>query len=501
MQLFDEAIGSGQLSKPSSVSAFGQKRTAANGRRNLPTRSIVQADTELDAPALPRAGTTRKWPHQPKLPPILCVKRDTIVLRKPVSRRELLTSAGGVSACLLFPQFIAAASKGSAHGLDALLQRYVDEGRIAGAVAAVGSQKRSLFVAAGRISLSDDAALADPDSLWRIYSMTKLVTGAAAMLLIEDGKLRLDSPVADIFSSFASPRVLSGAASETRSAGATMTVRHLMTHTAGFVGSMVPEPPLSVFYASRKLNVSRVSLDEDDKVEHQSSLLAYAEQAGTVPLAFDPGTSWSYGISSDVLGGCIEKVAGVPFAQFLEERIFRPLRMNDTAFHVSRDKLNRLTTNYQVSPDGLQVIDAPPHSIFGREPPFPYPSSGLVSSARDFSHFMGMLLGEGTLNGTRVMSTHTARTMMSNLLPTGVTAMGQGWGAGGLVLLHPRPEQTGFGGVQGTYGWQGGAGTLSWVDRVSGIYAVLMTQYMPTEAYSLPSEFLAATDAAASDLR
>lgn len=414
------------------------------------------------------------------------------MFRQIVSRRELLIAAGSVSASLLAPRLISAASYGSAHNVKALLDRYVDKKKLAGAVAALGNRERSIYVASGRIAFSDGAVLASPESLWRIYSMTKLVTGAAAMLLIEDGKLTLETPVAEIFPSFASPRVLAGSGSEMRPARTAMTVRHLMTHTSGLVGSMVPEPPLSLFYADRKLNVSRVSLEEDAKVEHQTSLLAFAARAGTVPLAFDPGAHWSYGISSDVLGAAIEKVAGVAFAHFLEERIFGPLGMVDTGFHVPGEKLGRFATSYQVSADGMTALDTPPESIFAKPPPFPYPSSGLVSSTRDFSQFAGMLLGEGALNGRRVMTTRTARLMMSNLLPGGVTALGQGWGAGGLVLLNPSAEPTPFGSTQGTYGWQGAAGTVAWVDRVRGIYAVLMTQYMPTEAYQLPSEFSAA---------
>jgi CubicO group peptidase (beta-lactamase class C family) len=265
-----------------------------------------------------------------------------------------------------------------------------------------------------------------------------------------------------------------------------------MTHTSGLVGSMVPEPPLSTFYADRKLNVSRVSLEEDSKVQHQSSLLAFALAAGSVPLAFDPGTRWSYGISSDVLGGVIEKVSGMPFERFLEERIFDPLGMADTSFTVSGAKLSRFATNYQVSPEGMNPVDVPPNTIFAKPPPFPFPSSGLVSSARDFARFMEMLLGEGCVGHSRVLTTGTARLMMSNLLPIGVTALGQGWGAGGLVILTSTGRATQFGLSTGTYGWHGAAGTASWVDRSTGIYAVLMAQYMPTEAYSLDSEFAAA---------
>jgi CubicO group peptidase (beta-lactamase class C family) len=413
--------------------------------------------------------------------------------RRLVHRREILGAVGSASASLLLPSVISAATSGGTQHVRALLDEYVAEKRIAGVVAVIGTRERPHFFSSGHIAFGGGAAIAASDSLWRIYSMTKLITGAAAMLLIEDGKLALDTPVAEILPTFGSPQVLVGrAASETRRAKSAISVRHLMTHTSGLVGSMVPEPPLSTLYADRKLNVSRVSLEEDSKVQHQTSLLAFADAAGTVPLAFDPGTQWSYGISSDVLGGVIEKVSGMPFEHFLEKRIFDPLGMIDTTFAVGSAKLSRLATNYQVSAEGLQAIDVPPHSIFANPPPFPYPSSGLVSSARDFARFTGMLLGEGTLGGTRIMATRMARLMMSNLLPVGVQAFGQGWGAGGLVLLTSTGRATPFGVTPGTYGWQGEAGTVAWVDRTTGIYAVLMAQYMPTEAYKLQSDFSAA---------
>src|SRR5260221_10659661 len=120
---------------------------------------------------------------------------------------------------------------------------------------------------------------------------------------------------------------------------------------------------------------------------------------------------------------------------FRKTRICHPLKMSDTVFTVSGDKLTRFATNYQVTSEGLEAIDAPPRTIFAEPPPFPSPSSGLVSSARDFARFTGMLLGEGALSGTRVLTAETARLMMSNLLPAGVRASGQGWGAGGSVLL------------------------------------------------------------------
>jgi CubicO group peptidase (beta-lactamase class C family) len=409
------------------------------------------------------------------------------------NRRETLCTIGMASAALLLSRAIPAAKGGGSHRVAALLDDYVAKRKVAGAVAVIGTQKGPDFVSSGHIAFDNNAATADPDSLWRIYSMTKLVTGAAAMLLIEDGKLALDTPVHDIFPTFGSSRVLVRPGSpDTRPAKSAITVRHLMTHSSGLVGSLVSEPPLSTIYGDRRLNVSRVSLEEDAKAQHQTSLLAFAAAAGTVPLAFDPGTQWSYSLSSDVLGGVVEKVAGTRFEQFLATRIFEPLAMRDTDFMVKSDGLRRFATNYQVSADGLKTIDAPPQTIFAQPPPFPYPSSGLVSSARDFARFAGMLLGEGVLDGTRIMKTQTARLMMSNLLPGDVRAMGQGWGAGGLVILNATGAARSFGATRGSYGWEGTAGTVCWVDRTTGIYAVLMTQYMPTEAYSLHSDLRAA---------
>jgi CubicO group peptidase (beta-lactamase class C family) len=179
----------------------------------------------------------------------------------------------------------------------------------------------------------------------------------------------------------------------------------------------------------------------------------------------------------------------MPFDHFLEKKIFDPLGMNDTSFTVGSAKLNRFATNYQVSSEGLKPVDIPPQTIFAKPPPFPYPSSGLVSSARDFARFTGMLLGEGVIEATRVLTTQTARLMMSNLLPEGVKAFGQGWGAGGLVLLSSTGTPTPFGRTPGTYGWEGAAGTVCWVDRTTGIYAVLMTQYMPSQAYNFHADF------------
>lgn len=410
-----------------------------------------------------------------------------------VNRRVVLGAMSSAPAAILLPRIVSAAKGGDGH-VRAVLEEYVAKKKIPGAVAVVGDRDGPRFVSSGRIAFGEEAAACGPDSLWRIYSMTKLVTGAAAMLLLEEGKLALDTPVGEIFPTFHSSQVLVDPAKpDTRNAKSAVTVRHLMTHTSGLVGSMVSEPPLGALYLDRKLNVVRVSIEMEKTAQHQSSLMAFAAAAGTVPLVFDPGTRWSYSLSSDVLGAVVEKISGMPFERFLQTRLFDPLGMTDTSFMVGTDKLSRFATNYQASPDGLRPVDAPPRSIFAQAPPFPYPSSGLVSSARNFASFAAMLLGEGSSGGVRILSAPTARLMMSNLLPDGVrTTFGQGWGAGGAVLMAASPKPTPLGMTAGTYGWQGAAGTVCWVDRATGIYAILMAQYMPTEAYGLHADFAAA---------
>jgi CubicO group peptidase (beta-lactamase class C family) len=424
------------------------------------------------------------------------VKRKEKDMRtRTVSRRSTLGALAATSLGISFSEIVRSAPRRVTRShVRALLDQYVAKRKIAGAVAAIGRRAGADFVSVGRVAFSDHASACDPDSLWRIYSMTKLVTGAAAMLLIDEGKLTLDMPVEQIFPTFRGSRVLiSPNGTETRNAESIVTIRHLMTHSSGLVGSLVAEPPLGPLYADRELNVARVSLEADSTAQHQSSLLAFAAAAGTVPLAFDPGTQWSYGISSDVLGGVIEKISEVPFDQFLEKRLLGPLGMRDTGWVVRPGALSRFATNYEVSEGGMRPLDAPPQTIFAKEPPFPFPSSGLVSSARDYARFASMLLGEGASGRIRVLGTEAARIMMSNLLPNGVRAnFGMGWGAGGAVLMSSTPTPTPFGRTEGTYGWEGAAGTLCWVDRTQGLYAVLMAQYMPTEAYNLPSEFSAA---------
>ena len=404
------------------------------------------------------------------------------------SRRQFLAALAAAAA--LPGTALARDTKGAAAhpAVRALVERYVAEHKVADMVVDVGGRDGPPdFVSAGRLALGGGAA-AGPDMLCRIYSMTKPLTAAAAMILIEQGKLGLDQPLSDIFPGFAHMTVLTDPANglATRPATTPILIRHLLTHTSGLSYAIMGNGPLQKLYTAKGIVPAQVSPADEATAHRPPNLIAFAEAVAPLPLLADPGTAWNYSIALDVTGAVIEKVSGEPFDAFLMRHVIAPLGMGDTMFTVPAAKLSRLSTNYTVTPSGLVRLDGPPDSVYARKPAFPYGGAGLVSSARDYARFMDMLLGEGQLGTVRVMKTETARLMMSNLLAPGLTSKdGSGYGAGGKVVIAETPGS----GAVGTYGWSGAAGTTAFVDRTNGVYAVLMTQFMPSNSYPLNAEF------------
>ena len=376
-----------------------------------------------------------------------------------------------------------------------MFDTYVADKRLPGAVAALarGTDEAS-FLIAGTIARDDPRAM-DADSLFRIYSMTKPITGMATMLLIEDGKLTLDQNLADILPAFANPRVLTDPAKslDSRPATGPITIRNLLTHTAGLGYNIVTKGPLVDEYNRLGLTpgqVSRKSLPGFKSVVTAPSLTEFANRLATLPLIADPGAKWSYSVALDLLGRVIEVASGMAFDQFLKARLFDPLGMTSTFFQVPAGQAPRLTTNYGVSPFGKFPIDAGKDSIYLDKPPFPFGGAGLVSSARDFDRFLQMLAGHGAVGRTRIMTTETAKLGMSNLLPpgadtTGSLIAGQGFGAGGRVSIATDARGSGI----GTYGWGGAAATIAWVDPTRGIRASGYAQFMPDDAMPFRTDF------------
>ncbi|MGB7407792.1 MAG: serine hydrolase domain-containing protein [Pontixanthobacter sp.] len=411
--------------------------------------------------------------------------------RRSLLRGSGLTGAGIAVAGLPF------ASLAQAHQLPttgwtnvaAAVEEYVASGKVANMIAAMGWGQGELeLIARGNLQL-DGMTKADGDSLYRIYSMTKPITGMATMMLIEDGKLTLDTPLSDILPAFADMQVqreYDGAitADNLEPAKAPITIRHLLTHTAGLGYGIVQKGPIAKAYEQAGLipgQVSRFPIPGLSRSKSVGSLEAFADGLAELPLVHQPGTVWSYSVSLDLLGRVIEVVSGMPFDTFLSERIFEPLAMNSTYFRVPDTQIARLTTNYAVMNGTLLPIDPASASIYSDEPAFPFGGAGLVSSPNDYDRFLRMLVGLGELEGVRVMQEATVRTATSNLLPDGVRTEGT-WIAG---------EQFGAGGrVTGTaYGWGGAAGTAAFADIASGLRAALFTQYMPSETYPIQNQF------------
>ncbi|SEM91051.1 CubicO group peptidase, beta-lactamase class C family [Sphingomonas gellani] len=384
----------------------------------------------------------------------------------------------------------------------ALFDDYVRSGKMPGIVAAFGLGGRpTMFVQSGRIADTPSATPAGPDTLWRVYSMTKPITAMAAMLLIEDGRLRLDQPVSDILPAFKSMRVqLSPDTLRSRPAARPITIRNLLTHTAGLGYSIITKGPLLHEYERNGILPLAINTTVEPAMRRArpASLQAFADRVATLPLVADPGTTWSYSIGLDVLAAAVERASGMPFERFVQTRLLTPLGMRSTYWTVPAGQAGRLATNYTFFGDQMVPLDAGATSVFLQPASFPYGGAGLVISARDYDRFLHMLQDGGTLDGVRVMRPETVDLALSNLLPAGVSFAGiggetgglrgasaMGFGAGGAVYLADGP-----GGVpsKGTYGWGGAAGTVAFVDRAKQIRGTIMVNYFPADRWPVREE-------------
>jgi CubicO group peptidase (beta-lactamase class C family) len=355
-------------------------------------------------------------------------------------------------------------------------------------IAIGGREGPPQFICAG-LQDRDSGPPAGPDTIYRIYSMTKPIAGIAAMLLVEDGKLTLDTPLAEIFPEFSDMQVLTDPENSTDAAPATrpILIRHVLTHSAGFAYAMSAPPPLKQLYIDGGGETARAT--REIEAARPQGLLPFAAGIARLPLLYEPGTTWHDSIALDIAGAVVEKVSGIGFDRFCRERIFAPLGMDDTDFFLPSDKLDRLAAHYRRTDGGLELIETGENSNWAYEQAFPVGGSGLASTARDYARFMAMLLGEGEVDGVRVMKAETARLAMSDMMEPGVMAATHGdhdgYGAGGRVVVADIPG----GEAAGTYGWSGAANTYAFVDRRNAIYTVLMTQVMEWYPSPLHAEF------------
>lgn len=381
-----------------------------------------------------------------------------------------------------------------------LIDGYIADHKMAGAGVAISfGGAPTTYLSAGSIAL-DAKKRFDENSICRIYSLTKPVTGIAAMLLVEDGKLSLDQPVADFLPEFQSLRVAIDVerSLDSRPATKMMTMRHLLTHTSGLASwTPLSSGPVLLHVAYRERGITPGNFGERLNREgygpQARGLVDMVRRLAELPLAYEPGTVSTYSIGTDVMALVIERASGMPYERFLRERLFRPLQMTSTGFQVKRKDVGRLTTNYQFTPNGLVPTDPAATSAFLEPPALVAGGGGLVSTVRDYTRFGAMLLGDGALGGTRVMKVETARQARSNLLPDGVRKATNGQGAGVPVV---RPGDKAMM-PPGTLLGSGASGCFWWMDPSRRGNFVFLTQVIGIgqAAYTVPGEMSAALEA------
>jgi CubicO group peptidase (beta-lactamase class C family) len=363
--------------------------------------------------------------------------------------------------------------------IDMTLKGFVDRGEIVGTSALVYEHGREAYFGAFGMADREAGKPMARDTLVQIFSMTKPVTGVALMTLYDERRFALDDPVSKYVPELEGLRVFAGqdsnGAPRLESLARPVTIRDLMRHTAGLASGDDTSPVGELFRKADPMNVNH-TLEE------------MARRLGRVPLLYQPGTRWLYSPAVDVQAFLVERLSGQRFDQFLQKRIFDPLRMRDTAYLVPSEKRARLAAMYTRTDDGAMVrmADEPALGFNTREQVLKPGGYGLVSALDDYMRFARMLLNEGELDGARILKPETVRLMATNALSESVTerswlpSKGQvGFGIDFAVRIAPPASAEESSGEVGEFFWDGAANTLFWVDPRNEIAAVLFTQYRP----------------------
>ena len=367
--------------------------------------------------------------------------------------------------------------------LDTYMAKAVGDRRVAGMVTLLARHGQVVSEKTyGVRSLSTGAPMS-ADTIFRLYSMSKPITGVAMMILFEEGKWRLDDPITRYVPEFRNLRVMTGRAADgrllTEDVRRPATMRELMSHTAGFGYGLGDQHPVDKLYREKG-------------VLSANGLADMIKRTAEIPLMYQPGTQWSYSSAVDIQGYIVEKLSGQKFGEFLQERIFKPLKMTDTAFYVPRENASRLAAVYVGNAKSGTIEEA--KELFGMAMPtyLEAPSmesggGGLVGTTGDYARFAQMVANKGELDGARILSPASIEMMGTNMLPRTVLARGDGlpglrfdeatgFGLDFQVITEPRVAGTLEG--KGSMSWAGAAGTWFWVDPTNDVIFVGMIQRM-----------------------
>ncbi|MET7787976.1 serine hydrolase domain-containing protein [Streptomyces sp900116325] len=356
--------------------------------------------------------------------------------------------------------------------LQEILDAHVSKGPVPGAVGLVAKGDRTEVRAAGSADIEGTAPMAR-DSIFRIASTTKPIVAAAVMMLVEEGRIALDEPVGRWLPELASPKVLrtpSGPLDDVVPATRPITVSDLLTFRAGYgFPSDFALPGVAPLFSELKQGPEPADVPAPDD---------WMAKLSRIPLLNQPGEAWLYNTCSDIQGVLIARVSGRSLPEFLDERLFRPLRMVDTGFAVPAAKLDRFTSLYRIGPNGdPQLVDTP-GGQWSSVPAFPSGAGGLVSTLDDWLAFARMMLADGTFDGRRLLSPVSVRRMTTDHLTraqreaSGLFIEGQGWGFGGSVDVGATKPWN----VPGRYGWVGGTGTTGHFVPSTGTVTIMLSQ-------------------------
>ena len=378
--------------------------------------------------------------------------------------------------------------------IDAFLkERYLDSGKLPHAqllLARDGEIGHFSHQGAAR----EGGAPVNEGTLFRIASMTKPITSVAFMMLVEEAKVALDTPVHHVLPEFKGLGVYAGGGGgvpfATRPTAEPMRMVDLLRHTSGLTYSFQNRSNVDAAYRESKMEGWHGNLTLDE----------FVAALGKLPLEFSPGAEWTYSVSTDVLGAVVERVSGMTLDRFFAERIFGPLGMNDTFFQVPADKIDRLADCWALDESGKRVLyDRGDASAWSRFPKLISGGGGLVSTALDYHRFCSFCLGGGALDGVRLVSPKTIELMTMNHLPGGsdlatmsrslfseATNAGTGFGLGFAVTTDV--ARTLVPGSAGEYYWGGMFSTAFFIDPVERIHLVFMTQFTPSMRYPIRRE-------------
>jgi CubicO group peptidase (beta-lactamase class C family) len=381
------------------------------------------------------------------------------------------------------------------HRLDDNFARYVDDGLLAGWLLTISRHGKLVYVSHYGHRDKEAGLEVTPDTLWRIYSMTKPVTSVAAMMLYEEGRLQLTDPVSKFIPAFTDMRVFTGGSDQrpvTVPATEPVRVHHLLTHTSGLTYGFHRTHPVDAMYRE-------AGFDLGDRPN--TTLAEACDRWAAFPLLFQPGTEWNYSISTDVLGRVVEVASGQPLDEFFAQRILEPLGMTDTAFYARPDDLPRLAALYSRGADGKAARMDSLGAAARKKPVMLSGGGGLVSTAADYHRFLQMLLPRadspaGELDGMRLLSPRTVGYMTRNHLPGNQDLaqfgrplnaespqVGTGFGLGFAVVIDPVALKVVN--SAGELSWGGAASTAFWLDPAEELTVSFFTQLIPSSSHPI----------------